>query len=274
MFSEGDHVEGLGDLLVLGGRIAGVLEAGCQAAATEKPGGDLELVAEVPGADLLAGGLADVVEAGVLPGHGPGARALEDLGDVDEVRTALAGLEDLGDPRDRELGAVGRRADLLRNDRRSAVEELDVQVLRVEVALLLGREVAGELRLRHPLELEADLRRSRALPLRRPNSPAPRWSRRAVAAAGVAGAGVAVEPEHAANSTAAADTSPRTRVCFLMLLLCCGAPPGGAPTSPPPRQSRGIGGTIQDWRAGRNGQRRPARDRVVRPRCAPSCATG
>ena len=37
----------------------------------------------------------------------------------------LAGLEDLRDPRDRELGAVGGRADLLRDDRRAAVEELD-----------------------------------------------------------------------------------------------------------------------------------------------------
>ena len=47
---------------------------------------------------------------------------------------------------------------------------VDVQVLLVEVALLLGREVAGELGLRGPLELEPDVgrlgrrrRRGRAL---------------------------------------------------------------------------------------------------------------
>ena len=43
------------------------------------------------------------------------ARALEDLGDVDEVRLALvAQLEHLGHPCDGELGAVGLRADDLR----------------------------------------------------------------------------------------------------------------------------------------------------------------
>ena len=68
----------------------------------------------------------------------------------------LAGLEDLRDPGDRELGAVGRRADLLRDDRRAAVDEVDVEVLGLVVALLVGREVAGELRLRRPLELQPD----------------------------------------------------------------------------------------------------------------------
>src|SRR5207244_1066088 len=84
-------------------------EAGRQAAG-QKTRGDFELVAEVPDADLLAGELARVVEPGVLPGHRQGAGALEDLRDVDQVgrRRRLTGLEDLGDPADRELRAVGR----------------------------------------------------------------------------------------------------------------------------------------------------------------------
>ena len=88
-----------------------------------------------------------------------GAGALEDLGDVDEVGARLPRLEDLRDPRDRELGAVGRRADLLRDDGRPAVDELDLEVLVLVEALLVRGEVAGELRLRRPLELQADLRR-------------------------------------------------------------------------------------------------------------------
>ena len=56
-------------------------------------------------------------------GDRQGAGALEDLGDVDEVGARLAGLEDLRHPRDRELGPVRGRADLLRDDRRAAVDE-------------------------------------------------------------------------------------------------------------------------------------------------------
>ena len=147
----------------------------------------------------------------------------------------LPGLEDLRHPRDRELGAVGRRADLLRDDRRARRRaNVTSRFSVVEVALLLGCEVAGELGLRGPLELEPDVRRlgrrrRRGRARGRPGSPAP-----VTRAPGWRGDGVAVVPEHAANSTAA-DTSPRTRACFLMPLLCCGAPRCGAP-SPPPRR--------------------------------------
>ena len=143
--------------MVLGVRLAVVLEAGGQAAGQET-GGHLVLVAEVPDADLLAGELARVSDAGVLPGHRQGARALEDLGDVDEIgrRRGLAGLEHLRDPADRELRAIGLRALDLGNDGRTARDHRDRQVLGREVALLVGREVAGELGLGRPLELEPD----------------------------------------------------------------------------------------------------------------------
>ncbi len=240
-------------------------------------GGDLELVAEGPGADLLAGGLADVVEAGVLPGHGPRARALEDLGNVHEVRAALAGLEDLGDPRDRELGAVGRRADLLRDDRRSAVDELDVQVLRVEVALLLGREVAGELRLRDPLELEADLfrcggfggrgracgrlagRRRRGCRCRGRRGGRSRGRGRA-RARGEQHRRRGHEPEDARLLPHA---SP-----LLRRPARRGANFSSAAAEPRDRRNdTGLAGRAE-WTAPTAG------DRAVRPRCVPSCATG
>ena len=186
----------------------------------------------------------------------------------------LPGLEDLRDPGDRELGAVGRRADLLRDDGRAAVDELDRQVLGLEVALLVGREVAGELRLRRPLELQADLRRlgrrRAAAELAGASLVAGCRGGRRSPAAGVAGAGVAVEPEHAANSTAAADTSPRTRVCFLMPLLCCGAPPGGAPSSSAAaaaagrRNDTGSGESGRNSGAVRHGSRRAASGLVAR----------
>ena len=100
---------GLDDLLVLLGRVAVVLEARGQAAG-QGAGRDFELVAEVPDADLLAGELARVVDARVLPRHRQRAGALEDLGDVDEVRAGLAGLKDLRNPGDRELRAIRLRS--------------------------------------------------------------------------------------------------------------------------------------------------------------------
>ena len=63
--------------------------------------------------------------------------------------------ERLRHPRDGEVGvAVGEH--LLRHDVDRALEDLDVEALLLVEALLDGRVVAGELRLRHPLQLQLD----------------------------------------------------------------------------------------------------------------------
>ena len=209
--------------------------------------GDLELVAEVPDADLLAGELAGVVDAAVLPGHRQGAGALEDLGDVDQVGARLAGLEDLGHPRDRELGAVGRRADLLRDDRRAAGEHLDRQVLGREVALLVRREVAGELGLRRPLELQADRSAASAAGPRRRRRCAGATRPRAAADAGAGrrrGRRSRSRRSNTPRAAIAAATSPRMRVLLPHASPLCRRPARrGALSSAAAREPR-IGGTI------------------------------
>ena len=65
-------------------------------------------------------------DALVGEGHLQRARALEDLGDVDDVRAGLAGGERLGHPGDGEVDvAVGEL--LLRHDVDAAFDELDVE---------------------------------------------------------------------------------------------------------------------------------------------------
>ena len=228
---------------------------------------------------FLPASVADVGGAAVLPGDRQGAGALEDLGDVDEVGARLAGLEDLRHPRDRELGPVGRRADLLRDDRRAAVEDLDGEPLGGEVALLVGGEVAGELGLRRPLELQADVRRL--------------GRRRAGLDRGLAGGGLDAGAlgrcrargsrgrgrplEHAATSDRRRHASPRTRDCFLMPLLCCGRPARmGRPLLLPRRDAADQ---RNDTESGP--RERPFADRAWIAGCAPSalvprpsCATG
>ena len=181
-------------------------------------------------ADLLAGELARVGDAGVLPGHRQRARALEDLGDVDEVRgrRRLARLEDLRHPADRELGAVGLGALDLGHDVRAARDHRDRQVLGLEVALLVGREVAGELGLRRPLELEPDAGRGRRRAGRRLRAGSADAPLDGATLAGVWDAGgVDAAGVHAAKTITAAAVSANPR--FLSMDSSCLAPgPAGA----------------------------------------------
>ena len=137
----------------------------CWASVTSLPGfepglghprEELELVAEAPVADLLAlevGRRGDVL---VLEGDLQRARALEDLADVGDAGALLARLQRLGHPRDRVVGAaLGELG--LGHDVGAALEDLDVEPGVLVVALLQGGEVAGELRLGEPLQLQLDL---------------------------------------------------------------------------------------------------------------------
>ena len=71
---------------------------------------------------------AGVGDAGVGERHLQRARALEDLGDVDDVGARLAVWQRLRHPGDGEVGlAVGEH--LLRHDVDAALEDLDVEAL-------------------------------------------------------------------------------------------------------------------------------------------------
>ena len=100
--------------------------------------------------------LRDRVDPGVLPGQlgHPGAR--EDLRDRDDLAALLPRREQVRQPVEAELGPSARD-DNLRGDVRAADLERDVEPGLLVVALLDGRVVAGELRLRHPLQLQRDV---------------------------------------------------------------------------------------------------------------------
>ena len=83
--------------------------------------------------------------------------ALEDLGDRDEVRAALARLEHVRQPGGPDVGAAGRH-DLDVVDVRAAEQQRDVEPGVPVVALVDRGVVARELRLGDPLELELDRR--------------------------------------------------------------------------------------------------------------------
>jgi len=117
---------------------------------------ELELVAAAPDADLFLAHLLDRRDARVLVRQLGHAAAREDLRDVDEVAALVACRQEAWEPVDPELGLAARH-DLLGRDVRPADLQRDVQAVLVVVALLLRRVVAGELRLRHPLELERDV---------------------------------------------------------------------------------------------------------------------
>ena len=171
-------------------------------------GGHLELIAEVPDPDLLALEVGRRRDVRVLPRHRQRAGALEDLGDVDEVggRGPLASLEHLRDPADGEFGAIRGRPDGLRDDIGATVEDRDLEAGCLVVALLLRGEVARELGLRRPLELEPDLVESVALA----PALAERHSRLGAAAeAALLGALDAPPPLHAANAKLAVAASAR-----------------------------------------------------------------
>ena len=127
---------------------------------------DFPFVAEAPVADLLAGKVLRRGDVLVLEAHLQRARALVDLGDVDDVRAGLAAGECLRHPSDCEVGiAVGEHR--LRDDVDGALEDRDVEALVLVEALVDGCEVPGELRLRDPLQLQLHRRRV-------PHSTAPR----------------------------------------------------------------------------------------------------
>src|SRR5207244_13079605 len=77
-------------------------------------------------------------------------------GDADQRQTLITESEETRDPVDTEVGLTVDHL-LLRNDIRSARQDLNVQVFVLVVALVQRNEVAGELGLGHPLELELDL---------------------------------------------------------------------------------------------------------------------
>ena len=87
-----------------------------------------------------------------------GRAALEDLGDVGDLGALLDRAEHLRHPGDRVVHVAGRQH-VLRHDVRPALDDLDVEALLFVVALVDRRVVAGELRLRHPLQLQLDLDR-------------------------------------------------------------------------------------------------------------------
>ena len=97
----------------------------------------------------------------VLEGHLQRAGPLEDLADVGDLRALLAGGERLRHPGDRVVGlALGEHG--LRHDVDAALEDLDVEALVAEEALVDGGEVAGELGLGDPLQLQLHLGRPAA----------------------------------------------------------------------------------------------------------------
>ena len=86
-----------------------------------------------------------------------GARLLEDLRDVGQLDAGgLEGAEHLRHPGDREVDVAGDEG-ILRHDVAAGGDDLDVvEALLLEVALVERDVVAGELRLRQPLQLQLD----------------------------------------------------------------------------------------------------------------------
>ena len=139
------HVELLLDERDVGGRDPRLRHAGEQ----------LELVAEAPVADLLAAQVGGRRDPLVRERHLVGARTLEDLRDVGDARALLARGERLGHPGDRVVG-LALREHRLRDDVHAALEDLHVEPALLVEALVDGGEVAGELALGHPLQLQLD----------------------------------------------------------------------------------------------------------------------
>jgi hypothetical protein len=143
------HVEGLRDDVHVLLRVEAVLG---------QRGEELVLVPAEPDTDLLALQLLDVRDAAVGPRDLRHPGAGEDLGDVDDLTALVACREQVVEPVDAEVRLAAEHG-LLGDDVRPAHLDVDVEVLVVVVALLESGVVAGELRLRHPLELERDLGR-------------------------------------------------------------------------------------------------------------------
>ena len=116
-------------------------------------GEDLVLIAEAPVADRLSGEVRRRRDPGVLERHLQRARALEHLSDVHDVRSGLPARERLRHPREREVHRAIRQL-LLGHDVDAALDDVDVQAPILVEALLLCGEVAGELCLDEPLQLQ------------------------------------------------------------------------------------------------------------------------
>ena len=81
---------------------------------------------------------------------------LKRLGDVDHGRAFLARRQRRRHPVDDDVGAAARQH-LLGRDVRTARLDRHVEALLLVEALVLGDVIAGELRLRDPLELQRHL---------------------------------------------------------------------------------------------------------------------
>ena len=127
-----------------------------------------------------------------------------DLADDLDVGARLARGEHLRHPADAELG-VAAGDDRRRDDVDAAGQDRHVEPLVLEVALVHGREVAGELGLREPLELELDLV-SAAL-----RAAAARTGRRRRRRGGHEDRQLAREPDRTSSSWAPLEPPPRPR---------------------------------------------------------------
>ena len=120
-----------------------------------EPVADIELIADIPDPEALAGDVADAMNAGVAPAHDRHARLLEDLRDVDDVLPAHAGVDGGREPGERHVGfAFGQHVD--RVDAGAAFDQFDAQPLALIEAFLNRRIDAGELCLVLPHQLKAN----------------------------------------------------------------------------------------------------------------------
>ena len=142
------HIKGLLD----DGDIVGVFRVDVDSA---HGGEELMLVAEAPGADAHALEVLHGLDAGIHERDFERAAALEDLRDIDQVHALLVGFQHFGHPGQSEFRAA-RGDDLLRHDFHRAFENGYIQPLVIVEAEVNSREVTGELRLRHPLQLQLD----------------------------------------------------------------------------------------------------------------------
>ena len=184
-------------------------------------GEELVLVTAQPDADLLPAQVRDLTEPGVLPRDLRHSRPREDLGDVDDVVPLVARRQQVVQPVDAEL-RLSAEHDLLRDDVGPADADGHVEPFVLVVPLLLRGVVAGELGLRHPLELErdvVDLAAAAATPSSPPPQPtiatpprrprAARQSARSVSAFRLPPCQCAVQPSHLRPA-------PRTDGCQLI----------------------------------------------------------
>ena len=116
-------------------------------------GEEFEFIAEAPVANLLAfeiGGRGDV---GVFPRNLQSTRTFKDLCDSSDACTLFARSQRLWHPRDGVINGAGGQLGL-RNDVHATFDNRYVKTLSLVEALVNGGEVASELRLGYPLQLQ------------------------------------------------------------------------------------------------------------------------